>query len=109
LAQVRQRCAGDSSDARDVNVEHAGPLRIVVLADVADRPDAGVVQQNIKTTQPLDDLGDRSVDRWSIRDLAAQGQYAIRYAVRTAVEDRDARTAPLADARSLHQSRSRHL
>jgi hypothetical protein len=51
-------------------VEHAGPL-FVVLADVADRPDTGVIHQDIKAIQPLDDRGDRGVDRWGIRDVAA--------------------------------------
>ena len=58
-------------------------------------PDAGVVHQNIEATQPLDDLGHRGVDRWGVGDVAAQGQHAIGCAVRTAVQDRHTRTAPL--------------
>ena len=94
-----QRCASDSCNASDVDVEHAGPLFVVVLADVADGPDAGVVHQDVEATQPLNDLGDRGVDRWGIRDVAAQGQHTIGCTIRTAVQDRDARTAPLEQTR----------
>jgi hypothetical protein len=69
------------------------------LADVADCPDAGVVHQNIKAAQLLDDLGDRGVDRWGIRDIAVQGQHAIRRAVGAAVKDGQAGTPLLQQAR----------
>src|SRR4249920_40805 len=71
-----RRCASDSGDARDVDIEY-----------------------DIKAIQPLDDRGNCGVDRWGIRDVAADGQHAIWRAVGCCAPGQQMRTARMQQTR----------
>jgi hypothetical protein len=59
---VQQRGPGDPSDPRDVDVEHAGPLVVAVPGDVADRPDARIVRDDVEAAQLIDNHRDGLVN-----------------------------------------------
>ena len=58
-----QRGPGDPSDPGDVDIEHVGPLGVVVVGDVADRPDARVVHDDVETAQLVNKPRNGLVDR----------------------------------------------
>jgi hypothetical protein len=93
-AGVRERRPSHPRDACDVDVQHARPLGVVVLSDVADSSDACVVHHDVEGAEPVDDRRDGLVDLPRIGDVAGHGQCALGCAVRIAFQDGDPR-APL--------------
>ena len=91
--EVGQRGAGHPGGADDVDVEHPGPLVVVVRGDVPDGADAGVVDQDVDAAERRHHRRDRAVDRRTIGDVALHREVAQRAVLRRSVEAGDARAA----------------
>ena len=53
LAEDRQRCRDAVQNAFDVDVDHLLPLLDAQVVEGGDRPNAGIVDENVKLAVPL--------------------------------------------------------
>ena len=74
LQQVREGGAGGGEQALDVDGDHAVPLLGVGADDRAQEHQAGVVDQGVQPSEPLDGLLDGRLGLGAVGDVGFHGQ-----------------------------------